>query len=177
MTFCRALVDTGAGSSQISLRLISRLNKKPIRKESKRIETLMHSVVQKTVIYDLQIRDTNHEFTLKIELNKVEKEVLLEIHKPNYSEMQKKYAHLSDIIITDHHTKKDLPVQVILGAVDYSKIKTQERARVGQPGELIAELTRLSRVVISPGQESGLTNMMFSKTPVHDYENLCSLDM
>ena len=148
---------------QISLRPISRLNKKPIRKESKRIETLMHSVVQKTVIYELKMRDTNHEFTLKIESNKVEKGVLLEVHKPNYSEMQKKC--------------KDLPVQVISGAGDYSKIKTQERARVGKPGELIAELTRLSRVVISPGQESGLTNMMFSKTPVHDYENLCSPDM
>ena len=32
-------------------------------------------------------------------------------------------------------------------------------------------------MVISPGQESGLTNMMFSKTSVHYYENLCSLDV
>ena len=31
--------------------------------------------------------------------------------------------------------------------------------------------------MISPGQESGLTNMMFSKTSVHYYENLCSLDV
>ena len=124
---CRVLIDTGAGSSYVSSKLISRLNKKPIRKESKRIETLMHSVVQKTAIYELQIRDTNHEFTLKIESNKVEKEVLLEIPNPNYSEMQKKYAHLSDIIITDHDTKRDLPVHVILGAGDYAKIKTQER--------------------------------------------------
>ena len=28
--------------------------------------------------------------------------------------MQKKYAHLSDIIITDHDTKKDVPVHVLL---------------------------------------------------------------
>ena len=60
----------------------------------------MHSVVQKTAIYELQIRDTNHEFTLKIE--------------------QKKFE------------------------------------------ESIAKLTRLGWVVISPGQESGLTNLMFS---------------
>ena len=107
--------------------------------KSKRIETLMHSVLQKTAIYELQIRDTNHESTLKTESKKVEKEVLLEIPNPHYSEMQKKYAHLSDIIITDHDTKKDLPVHVILGAGDYTKIKTQERSRVGQPGEPIAE--------------------------------------
>ena len=57
--------------------------------------------------------------------------------------MQKKYAHLSDIIMTYHDTKRDLPVHVILGAGIYTKIKTQERARVGQPGEPIAELTGL----------------------------------
>ena len=174
---CRALIDTGPGSSYVSSKLINRLNKKPIRKESKRIETRRDSVVQKASIYELQIKDTNHEFTLKIESYKAEKEVLLEIPNPNYSEMQKKYAHLSDIIMTDHDTKTDLPVHVILGAGDYTKIKTQERARVGQPGEPIAELTRPGWVVISPGQESGMTNMMFSKTLVHDYENLCSLDV
>ena len=158
---CTALIDTGAGSSYVSSKLISRLNKKPIRKESKRIETLMHSVLQITAIYELQIRDTNHKFTLKIESNKVEKEVLLEIPNPNYSEIQKKYAHLSDITITDHDTKMDLPVHVILGEGDYTKIKTQGRARVGQPGELIVERTRLGWVVIFPGQESGLTNDVF----------------
>ena len=37
--------------------------------------------------------------------------------------IKKKNAHLSDIIIiTDHDTKKDLPVHVILGAGDYTKI-------------------------------------------------------
>ena len=55
---CRALIDTGAGSSHVLSKLISRLNKKPIREESKRTETLIHSVVQKTAIYELQIRDT-----------------------------------------------------------------------------------------------------------------------
>ena len=91
--------------------------------------------------------------------------------------MQNKFAHLSDIIITGHDTKKDFPVHGILWAGDYTKIKTKERARVGKPGEPIAELTRLGWVVISPGQESGLTNMMFSKTSIHDYENLHSLDV
>ena len=64
------MIDTGARSSYISSKLSSRLNKKTIRKESKLIETLMHSVVQKTVIYELQIRDPNHEVTVK---NKIKK--------------------------------------------------------------------------------------------------------
>ena len=60
---------------------------------------------------------------------------------------------------------------------NYTKIKIQERARVGQPGKPIAELTRLGWVMIFPSQESDLTNMMFSKTSVYDYENLYSLDV
>ena len=113
---CRVMIDTGVGSSYVPSKLNSRLNKNPICKESKRIETLMHWVVQNSAIYELQIRDTNQKFTLKIELNKVWKEVLLEIPNPNFNEMQKKYAYLNNIIITDHDTKKDLPVHVILGA-------------------------------------------------------------
>ena len=47
----RALIDTGAGSSYASFKLMHNINKKPIRRETKRIETLMHSVVKKTKIY------------------------------------------------------------------------------------------------------------------------------
>ena len=39
------------------------------------------------------------------------------------------------------------------------------------------ELTRLGWVVIFPDQESGLTNMMFCKNSVHNYENPYSLDV
>ena len=74
------------------------------------------------------------------------------------------------------NTKKELPVHVILRAGDYTKIKTQERARIGQPGEPIAELTKLGWVVISPGQETSVAKMLFHKTSVYDYENLCNLD-
>ena len=65
---------------------------------------------------------------------------------------------------------------MILGAGEYTKIKTQERVRVGHPGEPIAELTKLG-VVISPGQENSVRKMLFSKTSVHDYDNLFNLDV
>ena len=58
-----------------------------------------------------------------------------------------------------------------LGLGDYAKIKAQERARVGQLGKSMAELTSLDWMVVFPGPESGLKNM-FSKISVHDYENL-----
>ena len=56
-TICRALIDTGAGSLYASSKLISKINKKPIPKESKRIKTLMQSVVKKTEIYQFEIGD------------------------------------------------------------------------------------------------------------------------
>ena len=86
---CRALIDTGAGSSYASSKLINKVNKKPIRKETKRIETLMDSVVKKSEIYHFEIGDINQEFKIGIEINKLEKEVLLELPTPNYPEMQK----------------------------------------------------------------------------------------
>ena len=95
---------------------------------------------------------------------------------PNYPEIQKSYNHLKDIIINDTDIKKELPVHVTLGAGDYTKVKTQERAKVGQPGEPIAELTKLGWVVISHGQEASFTKMLFSKTSVHDYDKLCHFD-
>ena len=55
---CRALIDTGPGASYISSN-IDRINKKPIRKQYKRI-------------------DSDHEFKFQTETNNLEKNVLLE---------------------------------------------------------------------------------------------------
>ena len=55
---CRALIDTGAGSSYASSKLISKINKKPILRESNRIENLMHSVVKKI---DLSARNRRYK--------------------------------------------------------------------------------------------------------------------
>ena len=57
-----------------------------------------------------------------------------------------------------------LPIHVILGISDYTKLKTQEWFIVTVPEEPIAELTNFGWVIVSPGQETGVTNMLFSKT-------------
>ena len=99
------------------------------------------------------------------------------MNKPNYREIQKSFYHLRDKTLNDTDTRKKLPVNMIIGARDYTKIKIQERARIGVPGQSVAELTKLGWVVISPVQEYTVTNMRYSKTTVHDYENLCSLNV
>ena len=128
---CRALIDTGAGSSYASSKPISKINKKPIRKESKRIKTLMQSVVKKAEIYQFEIGDTKQAFKISIEKNKLEKDVLLELPNPNYPDIQKSYNHLKDIIINDTDTKNDLPVHVILGTGDYRKLRLKGGVELG----------------------------------------------
>ena len=136
----------------------------------------MSTNTRKIKTYSIKIQDISCEFSFKTELNHLENEVLLELSNPKYRELQNTYVHLKDIQINDHDPKSELPVQVILSISDYTKIKTQERPRVGLPGESIAELTKFGWVIISPGQESGVTNIFFSKTFLRDYEKLCSLD-
>ena len=123
------------------------------------------------------MRDANRELKIKIKLNKLDKEVLLSLANPKYRDMKNKYEHLKDICINNSDTKNRLTAHVIIGARDYTKIKTQESARVRQPGEPIPELTKLGWVIVSPGHENSVTNLMFLKTFVHDYENLYSLDV
>ena len=86
------------------------------------------------------------------------------------------YAHLKDLQINEHDPKSELPVHVVLGISDYTKIKTQGRPILVLSGVPIAELTKFGWVVVSPGQEAGVTNILFSKTSLYDYEKLCSLD-
>ena len=104
---CRALIDTGAGSSCASSKLINKIKKKPIRRETKRIETLMHSVVKKSEIYHFETGDINQEFKIGIEINKLDKKVLLQLPNPSYSELQKSYSRLKDIIINDTDAQKE----------------------------------------------------------------------
>ena len=59
---CWALIDIGARASYASSTLIDRMNKKLIRKQYKRIETIMGSSTKSIPVYSVEIRDSDHEF-------------------------------------------------------------------------------------------------------------------
>ena len=42
---------------------------------------------------------------------------------------------------------------IVLGAGEYARTKTENRPHIGKDGESIAELTKLGWFVMSPGQE------------------------
>ena len=96
---------------------------------------------------------------------------------PNYESVLRQQQHLPDIKMNDTDPKVELPNHLILGASEYTRIKVQEMPRAGQPGERIAELTRLGWVLMSPGEEVELGKLMVIKTSIDDYENLYRLDV
>ena len=174
---CRALLDTGAGSSYASAALLDRLGKRPVRKEFRRIEMMMQTTNKEIEVHEVIIGNLSGDFHLKTEVTKVNRGVLLNLENPRYQDMVARYSHLKGVVMDDADKKIDLPVHLILGTSEYAQIKTETRPKVGRPGEPIAELTRLGWTIMSPGSEADLTNMFLTQTSAADYEDLCRLDV
>ena len=66
---------------------------------------------------------------------------------------------------------------MILGASDYSRIKTNTQPKLGQPGEPVGELTTLGWTIMAAGEEADLSSVYFTKSSAANYEQLCSLDV
>ena len=63
---CRALIDSGSGSSYVSTVLASKINKKPKKKEPKKIEMMSHTTTKWVEIFDVTIQNIEGNFELKI---------------------------------------------------------------------------------------------------------------
>ena len=59
---CRALLDTGAGSTYACAALIKKLSMQTVIKETKWIEMMMHSTVRKTDVFEIEIEDLSGSF-------------------------------------------------------------------------------------------------------------------
>ena len=174
---CRALLDTGAGSSYASSALIDLLQIEPRRTEIRRIEMIIGSVTKKTQIYGLQISNMKGDFILEAEVTKIDRSELLSLANPKYKETIARYPHLKGVKMEDNDEKPMLPVHIVLGTNEYARIKTASIPRVGKPGEPVAEETRFGWTVMSPGDEVDMSKVFQTQTSVSDYEGLCRLDV
>ena len=84
---CRALLDTGVGSSYVSSTLVKELNITPKRKEVKTIEMMLHTTTKKVEVFEIQIQDVASNFDFTTEVRKVEKDILINIPNPQYEAM------------------------------------------------------------------------------------------
>ena len=102
---CRALLDSGAGSSYASAALLDRLGKQPVRKEFKRIEMMMQATNREIEIHNIVIESLSGNFQLKTEVTKVNRSVLLNLENPGYKDMVAKYDHLKGVTVDDTDVK------------------------------------------------------------------------
>ena len=174
---CRALLDTGAGSSYISNRLVEVIKKKPFKEESRQIDMMLTSVTKRIEVYNVEIKNLKGTYSLRINLNKVDRRELLKVPNPNYERLIAEYSHLKGVHMDERDQKEDLPIHVIIGASDFAKIKTPTRPRIGKEGEPIAELTNFGWIIMSPGRESVSTNALLTRTKEAEFEILWSLDV
>ena len=77
----------------------------------------------------------------------------------------------------EFQTKAVLPIHVILGTNNFTKIKTKEAPRIRKIGDPIAELTKLGWIIISPGKASNYFHLLLKTSAFNNYEKLCSLDV
>lgn len=174
---CRALLDTGAGSSYVSAALVKRLNKRPTHVEHKQIEMMLCSTIQKVQSYTVKVASVDGKFEMTTKVSKVDKGVLFTVTNPHYEELISTFPHLEGVVMEDNDKKSELPIHLILGASEYSRIKTETKPRIGKPSEPIAELTTLGWAMMSSGKETGLSNVYLTKSSAADYEQLCNLDV
>ena len=174
---CRALLDTGAGSSYASAALIDHLKIRPHQREVRQIEMMMGVVTKPVELFNVKISSLKRDFTINTEVTKVHKRELLSLEKPRYKQCLDKYEHLKGVEMDNLDNKNIMPVNLILGTSDYARIKTETAPRIGALNEPIAEKTKLGWTIISPGKEVDLTPMFMTQTSSLDYETLCRLDV
>ena len=110
-------------------------------------------------------------------VSNVDRSVLLTIPNPIYADKIHQCPHLQGIFLNDEDKNPELPIHLILGASAYSRIKTDTKPRIGQAGELVAELTSLGWTIMSAGKEAHTGSVYLTRTSSTDYEQLCSLDV
>ena len=106
---CRALCDTRARKSHISSTIVRKLNKQPVRRDTKKIEMMLYTTNSRLRIYNVTIINPEDEFKFTTEMNAVDKDVLPNVPNPDYGTMFTKYPYLTGIKMNENKTKATLP--------------------------------------------------------------------
>ena len=166
-----ALLDTGAGSSHASAKLIDAINRKPKQVMTRGVDMMLSSTTTKVEIYSANLKSIDGKFDMDIELCKVHRPQLMTINNPNFSGLCEKYSHLEGVEVNDDPQNRDqIPIHVVLGVSEYTAVKTQAAQRVGLPGQPTAEKTLLGWTIMSAGKEDKAPPVLFTQSTSNDYE-------
>ena len=134
---------TGAASSYASSALINQLKIKPAKVERRRIEMMIGSVTKNIELYKIRANSLESDFYLEMQVSKIEREKLLVL------EIIAKYNHLQAAEMIDKDNKAELPVQLVIGANEYTQIKTENAPKIGRQGEPNSQLPK-GRSLVGP---------------------------
>ena len=93
---CRALLDTGAGSSYASAALLDRLPKRSQSKEVRKIEMMLGSTTREVSLSTINVASVDGEEKLQVEVTRVERGKLFTIDNPHYSEIFQSFSILKE---------------------------------------------------------------------------------
>ena len=99
---------------------------------------MMCSATQRIEVYNVNVSSITGKFAkfaMETEVNKVDKGILLSVPTPRYAEKINQYHHLEGVVMDDKDSKPVLPIHLILGASECSRIKTVTMPKIGSPGE------------------------------------------
>lgn len=126
----------GTGSAYASAALNKHLGKQPSRTEHKRIDMMKCLNTQKIGQYDVKISNIRVRFEMTRTVNKVDKGVLLSIPNPQYNHMIRSRC-FRNLLVWPRMIKTqswNCPyIILILGANEYSRIKTHTKPKIGRP--------------------------------------------
>ena len=138
---------------------------------------MMNSTTRNIEIYKATIENLSRTFTMEVEFSKVERKTLLTLENLHYSRLIEKYQHLKGVVMEDNDQKQELPIHVILGIGEYSKIKTKAIIKVGEQSEPVADKTHLDWTITFPGKDRDVTSMMLTRNSMCDHDQLCGLNV
>ena len=134
----RALLDSGSNHSYVLSTAIE-LIKAKVKSSSFRQIAMLTDVETRTMqVYEVVMRSVTGNFSLNVNVTKIEKRELLTLDNPRYSNLVKIQPHLRGVKMEDSDTKACLPAHVIIDANDFAKIRTSGRLRVGRRGDPVA---------------------------------------
>mgnify|MGYP002803810795 FL=1 len=77
---CRALLNTGAGSSYASAALLNLLAKRDYRRETRRVEMMLGTVTREMELCTINVLSVESDLNINVDVTKVEKHELLKLY-------------------------------------------------------------------------------------------------
>ena len=150
--------------------------KAKVKSTSLRQIAMFRGVETRTMqVYEVVMRSVTGDFSLNVNVTKIEKRELLTLDNPRFSNLVKSHPHLRGVKMEDSDTKARLPVHVIIDANDFVKIRTSDRLRVGRRGDPVADRARFGWTIMSPRTDVGNAYLAVNSTV--DHNRLCALDV